>query len=205
MLASSMCFSELMKWASYYSILLHIRCAFSHCKSSCAVPVTFSIFPTPSPMELTIQRQDRLWLRETLSDVHSCRCRKDRSETSNIQYLKAVSVCLEENTLRGDRQAAMFDCRVIQRVALVAIWRQAAVTAVEGREQVYMSSWLTVTCADECAAAYQPCSLMCTSTHDACLCVGVLMFAPDKGMWVCVVMWFMYVMCMHCTDSSAWE
>lgn len=87
--------------------------------------------------------------------------------------------------LCGDKQTAtqeMCDGGVIQCMALAAIWRRAAGTVREGREQVYMSARLSVTCAKECAAALEPRGQMCTSTQQACLCVGVLTFARDTGM-----------------------
>ena len=37
-----------------------------------------------------------------------------------------------------------------------------------------------------CAAAYEPCSLMCTmSTQRACVCLRVSALAHDKGTWLC--------------------
>lgn len=61
-----------------------------------------------------------------------------------ILKLFHFKLCLnEENMLRDDKHTdtdEMFDGTVTQRVALVAIWRGAAGTVMEGREQVYMSA-----------------------------------------------------------------
>lgn len=72
----------------------------------------------------------------------------------------------------------MLDRGLIQRAVSVGRW--AAVTLMEGRKQVYMSAWLTVTCADECA--YEP-----RGTHTAtCLFVWVLMSVLHEC--VCIFM-----------------
>lgn len=153
-------------------------------------------FSNSSPIELYVKRLESLWLRQTLF-VHSCRYQLIRKGSEHILKQFHLKLFLKEFS-QGNHvmwwltdTEEMFNSRVIHRAALVAIWRQAA-GAVMGRGQVYMSAWLTVTCADEGAAAYEPCSPMCRSRY-VCVSVYFHLVLIKWCVCVCVCGIFMYL------------
>lgn len=146
--AWSMC----LKTQTLYRLTAYRMCLLHTAYHPGCCPSYLFYFSNSSPIELYIQRHERLWLSEALLDVHSCRW-KTRSDVSGLSHLKSS---LSEFFFLKEKQHVWSGFwRDVSRHSASGLgfarWRQAAGRVMEGREQVYISAWPAVTCADECA------------------------------------------------------
>lgn len=147
-------------------------------------------FSNSSPIELYIQRHERLWLSEALLDFHSCRWKTlSTSQGCLIESClclsffsqgKATCVVTDRQTLK--RCLPAFSERPWIRQMETSSWKSHGGQGTGLHQRMTgcdMCRWV-------CAAAYEPCSLMCTmSTQRACVCLRVPALAHDKGTWLC--------------------
>ena len=142
-----------------YISLLHMGCAVTHCTSSWVLPQLPILF-----LQLIPYRALHPETREALTKWGIIR-RPLMQVRNTFRSLRAVSFKVvfvwvffflffsRKSNMRGDEQTDAEEMFAgIRRAALDSPdGDQAAGRVMEGREQVYISAWPAVTCADECA------------------------------------------------------